>query len=130
GGTEPGYFTSYPEGDRQVVEWGFTPTSAGDVRTFVLEYVVEGGLWVYPDAQVVEWRAVPAERSDILVEQSTVTVTLPSQLANEQVQYTAYGPAYTAQVATGGATTEVIFQANEPLPEGLAFQVQVGLPPE
>ncbi len=129
GGTEPGYFTSYQEGDLQVVEWGFTPTRAGDVRTFVLEYVVEGGLWVYPDAQVIEWRAVPAERSEVLVEQSTVTVTLPSLLAAEQLQYTADGPAYAAQVATTGPTTQVIFQASEALPEGIAFHVQVGLPP-
>ena len=129
GGSGPGSFTTYPDGDLQVVEWNFTPTSAGDVRTFVLEYVVEGGLWLYPDAQVLEWRAVPAERSDILVEQSTVTVTLPSPLSEEQLQYTAYGPAYQSQIATTPTTTQILFQADEALPEGMAFQVQVGLPP-
>ena len=31
---QPGGFTAYRDGDVMVVEWSFTPTSAGDVRTF------------------------------------------------------------------------------------------------
>ncbi len=124
GSSDPGGFAAYRDGDVMVVEWNFTPTSPGDVRTFVLEYVVQGGLWVYPDQQILEWRAVPADRSGIAVESSRVTVTLPTTLATEQRQYTAYGPAYTATATE----QDVTFTASEPIPDGVAFQVQVGLP--
>ncbi|MEZ4681732.1 MAG: DUF2207 domain-containing protein [Caldilineaceae bacterium] len=124
GSSDPGGFTAYRDGDVYVVEWNFAPTNPGDVRTFTLEYVVQGGLWIYPDEQVLEWRAVPADRSGITVEASTVTVTVPPAVSQQQVQYTAYGPSYT----TEAAADQVIFTATEPLPDGVAFQVQVGMP--
>lgn len=117
-------FTIDRDGAGTYVEWSFTPTEPGDVRTFVLEYLVEGGLWVYPNEQVFEWRAVPADRGGILVEASTVTVTVPDGLVAERLLYTAYGPEFTATTAEEA----VLFSATEPLPDGLAFQVQVGLP--
>ena len=121
---QPGGFTAYRDGDVMAVEWSFTPTNPGDVRTFVLEYVVEGGLWVYPDEQIVEWRAVPADRSGIVVEESTITVTAPAGVTADQLQYTAYGPGYEATVDGN----QVTFTATESLPDGVAFQVQVGMP--
>jgi len=122
--SDPGGFIAYADGDLMVVEWAFTPTKPGDVRTFVLEYVVQGGLWVYPDEQLLEWRAVPAERSGIVVEESSVTVTMPLRSITDQLRYSAYGPAFET------TTTEenLIFTATEPIPDGEAFQVQVGLP--
>jgi len=124
GGSGPGTFTTETDTDFIYVNWEYTPTEPGDVRTFVLEYEVVGGLWVYPNEKVLEWRAVPADRSGIEVEQSTVTVTLPTAVATDQLHYTAYGPTFQA---TATATT-VTFVATEALPDGVQFQIQVGLP--
>lgn len=124
GGSGPNTFTTERDGDFIYVNWEYTPTQPGDVRTFILEYVVVGGLWVYPDQTVLEWRAVPADRSDLVVENSVVTVTLPTAVAANQLQATAYGPDF--QMTTNPDV--VIFTATEPLPNGVQFQVQVGFP--
>lgn len=124
GGSGPNTFTTERDGDFIYVNWEYTPTQPGDVRTFILEYAVVGGLWVYSDQTVLEWRAVPADRSDIVVESSVVTITLPAAVATDQLQYTAYGPTF--QAATSANT--VTFTATEPLPSGVQFQVQVGVP--
>ncbi len=122
-GSGPGSFTVSREGDSLYVEWEFTPTRPGDVRTFVIQYDVKGGLWVYPDQTVLEWRAVPADRSGIPVEASQVKVTLPQAVAPEALHYTAYGPEFTARVTEDSVT----FEAGA-IPDGTAFQVQVGFP--
>lgn len=124
GSDRPGTFTTERDNDFIYVSWEYTPTEPGDVRTFVLEYEVVGGLWSYPNEKVLEWRAVPADRSGIVVESSTVTVTLPTAVAADQVQATAYGPSF----QTTTRTSAVIFTATEPLPDGVQFQIQVGLP--
>lgn len=124
GGSGPNTFTTERDGDFIYVNWEYAPTQPGDVRTFILEYEVVGGLWVYPDQTVLEWRAVPGDRSDIGIESSVVTVTLPSAVAAEQLQATAYGPRF--QTTTTPDT--VSFTATEPLPDGIQFQVQVGFP--
>jgi hypothetical protein len=121
----PGAYTVESDADTVYVSWGYTPTVPGDLRTFILEYRVVGGLWVYPDQQILEWRAVPADRSGLLVEASTVTVTLPTAVPVADLQSTAYGPAFSTTVTDG----QVIFTADEPLPDGVGFQIQVGFPP-
>lgn len=124
-GSGPNSYTLERDADFLYVNWEYTPTQPGDVRTFVLQYEVVGGLWVYPDETILEWRAIPADRSGILVESSAVTVTWPSAVSADGVQMTAYGPAY----ETTSDATSVTFTATEPLPDGTQFQVQVGLPP-
>ncbi|MFN8446027.1 MAG: DUF2207 domain-containing protein [Caldilineaceae bacterium] len=124
GDSVPNTFSSGLTGNSVFVSWEYTPTVAGDVRTFVLEYEVVGGLWVYPEQTVLEWRAVPADRSGIEVENSVVTVTLPAKVAADQLQFTAYGPSY----QTTTSPTEVAFSASEAIPDGTQFQVQVGFP--
>ncbi|MEZ4731443.1 MAG: DUF2207 domain-containing protein [Caldilineaceae bacterium] len=59
-----------------------------------------------------------------MVERSTVTVNLPAAVASDQLQATAYGP--TVQTTT--SPTAVTFTATEPIPDGVQFQIQVGLP--
>ena len=56
GGEGPGTFTTQYDGDNLAVDWTFEPTRPGDVRTFVLAYTVAGGLWSYPDRDLLEWR--------------------------------------------------------------------------
>lgn len=107
------------------VNWRYEETSPGDVRTFVLQYEVVGGLWVYPDETILEWRAVPADRSGLLVLASQVTIDLPAEVPPADLRYTAYGPEFTAQVSGN----QITLRAAEPLPDGVRFQVQVGFPP-
>ncbi|MBX3011351.1 MAG: DUF2207 domain-containing protein [Caldilineaceae bacterium] len=124
GGSGPRTFTTEEDSNFIYVQWEYEPTAPGDVRTFVLEYEVVGGLWRYPNETLLEWRAVPADRGDIVVESSTVTVTLPTTVAPDQIQSTAYGPSF--QTAT--QATDITFTATEPIPDGVQFQIQVGLP--
>lgn len=129
-GSGPGSFTTEYDGSALYVDWTFTPTQPGDVRTFVVEYTVVGGLWIYPDQDLLEWRAVPAERSGIPVLASVVTVTLPPDPATGlpvpagALSTASFGQP--ASVATGDGQT--VFTSDGPIPDGLALQVQVGFP--
>ncbi len=131
-GDSPGSFRWENDGNSIFVDWTYTPTTIGDVRTFTLEYRVKGGVWIYPAGNILEWRAVPADRSDILVESSVITVTLPASVADDDLRYTAYGPRFQTTVTTTQNNptpqTQVIFSADEALPSGTQFQVQVGFP--
>ncbi len=122
-----GYAGSYTwrrNGSNIDVEWNYNRTAPGDVKTFVLEYTVEGGLWVYDEEYVLEWRAVPGDRSGFTAESSTVTVHIPTTPAADALHYTAFGPAYTATAQPG----QVTFTATKALPDGMNFQVMVGFP--
>lgn len=120
GGSGPGSFQVEEEADSITVEWAYTETRPGEVRTFILEYTVSGGLWLYPDGDILEWRAVPEDRSGILVETSRITVTVPGAVTAA----TAFGPPFEQEMVGGQA----IFAATEPIPDGIAFQVQVVFP--
>lgn len=121
---EPFTFAVDADADFFFVEWGYPETQIGERRTFVLEYDVAGGLWVYEEGDRLEWRAVPADRSGLPVRSSTVTVTLPEPIPADELFATAFGPEYEAEISDG----EVIFTALQPLPDGLAFQILVEFP--
>lgn len=138
GGQGPGTFSTEYDGDSLYVDWTFTPTRPGEVRTFVVEYTVTGGLWIYPDGDpstgsgqaLLEWRAVPADRSGAPVEASRVTVTLPPDPATGQpvpsgdLTATSFDWPSEMQIGDGRVT----FDSSEPIPDGLAMLVQVGFP--
>jgi hypothetical protein len=122
GGTlTPLSFTVSDETNVQYVDWEYDETEAGEARTFVLQYTVEGGLWVYADRDYLRWFAVNAERSGLPVEEATVTVTLPESAAGS----------LSAQVISGngvGAAVEnrARFETSAPLADGEAFEIEVG----
>ncbi len=138
GGEGPGTFTTEYDGDSLYVDWTFTPTQPGEIRTFVVEYIVTGGLWIYPDGDpstgggqaLLEWRAVPADRSGVPVEASRVTVTLPPDPGTGQPApagvLTATSFDWPSDIQTGDG--QVTFDSSEPIPDGLSFLVQVGFP--
>jgi hypothetical protein len=129
-GSGPGSFTTEYDGSNLYVDWTFTPTRPGDVRTFVVEYLVAGGLWIYPDGDLLEWRAVPADRSGVPVQASRVTVTLPPDPATgqpapaNQLSATSFDQPSSIQIEDG----QVVFESAGAIPDGAAFQVQVGFP--
>ncbi|MCB9128982.1 MAG: DUF2207 domain-containing protein [Ardenticatenales bacterium] len=112
--------------DDIALDWGYPPTTAGDRREFVIEYVVIGGLWVYDDFDALEWRAVPADRSGIPVEQSRVTVRLPAPLSEAEMLNTVFSP--NAVTTTQPEPGLLQFEAAQPLPDGIAFHIQVAFP--
>lgn len=138
GGEGPGTFVTQYDGDHLYVDWTFEPTQPGDVRTFTLAYTVVGGLWVYPGEDpatnpgqaILEWRAVPADRSGVPVLASQVTVTLPPDPVMGQpvpagdLQATSFGQAADFQIDDGRVT----FESQGMIPDGTALQVQVGFP--
>ncbi|GAB4532152.1 MAG: hypothetical protein Kow0063_12350 [Anaerolineae bacterium] len=123
--TEAGTFTVRVEASNVYIEWHYQETSPGEVRTFLLQYEIIGGLWVYTDETILEWRAIPADRSGFPILASQVTVNLPAEVAPAELRYTAYGPEFTVQVVGN----QIIFEATQVIPDGVRFQVQVGFPP-
>lgn len=117
------YFVSY-EQDSVLVDWMYEETAPGETRVFVIEYDVIGGLWVYEDGDILEWRALPADRSGVPVNSSTVTVTLPQQADAGSLETFAFGPPYDVTVEDGRA----IFTAEGGVDDGTAFQIMVGFP--
>lgn len=138
GGEGPGTFVTQYDGDHLYVDWTFEPTQPGDVRTFTLAYTVVGGLWVYPSDDpatgpgqaLLEWRAVPADRSGVPVLNNQVTVTLPPDPATGQpvpagdLQAASFGHEADFQIDDGRVT----FTGQGAIPDGVALQVQVAFP--
>lgn len=117
------YSVSY-EQQAVFVEWMYEQTTPGESRTFVLEYDVIGGLWIYDDGDILEWRAVPADRSGVPVRSSTVTVTLPEGAGASTLEAHAFGPPFDVETDDRQAT----FVAESEIADGTAFQVMVGFP--
>ncbi|MCP4426409.1 MAG: DUF2207 domain-containing protein, partial [Chloroflexi bacterium] len=126
-GGGPNSYTTERDGDVIYVDWEFPETQPGDTLTFTLQYKVLGGLWVYPQTDTLEWRAVPAERG-FPVPASWVVVNLPFTVATDALDYTAFGPASTVETIETETGQQIVFNAAEPIPDGVAFQVLVDFP--
>lgn len=122
--SSPGDYAVSQDGQNLYVDWRYTETEPGDVRTFIVQYDVSGGLWVYPNETVLEWRAVPGDRNGFPVLNSRVTVTLPEAVEPGELRYTAYGPEFEAEASR----ERVTWSAGEALADGTHFQVRLGLP--
>ncbi len=123
-GSGPGSYTVSFEGNNCYVDWTYTATSPGEVRTFSLDYRVKGGLWVYPDGQILRWRAVPADRSGIPIEASQVRVLLPPSISLQDVMALSGG----IEASLRAEGQELIYEAG-PIPDGDYLQIEVTLPP-
>ena len=127
-GVGPDTFSLAEDGETLFIDWEYAPTKAGDALTFVVEYVVEGGLWIYPESDLLEWRAVAADRGGLVVPESRVTVNLPFVIDPEALAYDAFGPANTAVTRPTTDGQQVVFSNSEPIDDGTAFQVLVEFP--
>ena len=121
-------FTQSTEGDSLYVDWEYAPTSPGDTMVFVLEYTVVDGLWVYPDATRLEWRAVPADRNGIPVPNSQVTVTLPAAVPASALTTDAFGPEFDVKIAEEAASTTITYRAKSEIADGTRFQILLDFP--
>ena len=130
GGSGAGTFSLERGFDAIRVDWEYEPTSGAETRTFVVEYRVLGGLWIYPDTDWLAWKAVPADRSGIPTEASRVTVHLPGPTPGRPLD----PDDLIANTKGVEATTEVVdartivFESAGAVPDGTAFEVVVGFP--
>nr|HID13419.1 DUF2207 domain-containing protein [Anaerolineae bacterium] len=125
GGYGPETYSVDRESDTTYVEWEYEPTSGTEVRTFTVEYQVLGGLWVYPDGDLLSWTAVPADRSGIPVEASRVTVHMPQTVSPANLWFQSHGAEASAEVLDGQT---VVFEALAPIPDGTPLEIEVGFP--
>ncbi len=73
------------------IAWGFEP-AANEVRTFLVEYDVEGGLLSYlendPPGQEISWIAVGEELTEVApVREATMTIRLPTAVDPAQTNF-------------------------------------------
>lgn len=85
-----GTFTADTSSTGLNIDYAFPTTSYGDQRHIRLEYDVFGGLRVYEDLeppnQQLWWMAISSEVTEVApIESSTVSVTLPEEVPQEQV---------------------------------------------
>ena len=119
GGAPNTYEISTKEGDRYI-KWYFAPTEGR--HTYILRYLVHGGLRYYDDGDQVWWKVVP---DDLIarVEDSRVTIHLPAGAVAEVVE------AYNVESQiTGQGTRTVTFEALEMIYPGWEYEVRVQFP--
>ncbi len=106
------------------IEWQYASVNPGDVRIFVIDYRIQGGLWIYRRGDFLRWDAINRERSGVMIEQAQVTVRLPGEIPADSISATNEG----AAIEQKQATTEnlLTFNANQPLLDGEGVNVKVG----
>ncbi len=108
--------------NEQVIYWYF-PYTQNSVHTYVIRYVVKGGLRIYDGGDQLWWKAVPADRN-FPVLASQVKVTLPATFTPDQLKFENYGANAKAYLANGDT---VIFTAND-ISGGDELEVRVQFP--
>jgi hypothetical protein len=107
------------------------PPALGDTLVFVLEYTVTGGLWVYPEAARLEWRALPADRSGLAVPQKPgERDPANGRCRRSVVCRSVWSRVHAWKLPTMADSTTVVYEASEAVVDGTAFQVLLDFPPE
>ncbi|HID88160.1 MAG TPA: DUF2207 domain-containing protein, partial [Anaerolineae bacterium] len=109
-------------GDEYRIKWYMPEPRSNSRHTYVVRYVVHGGLRYYDDGDQLWWKAVFPDRS-FPVQASTVTVRLPEGATAEKAE--AY---FTKATVTGVGTQTVVFTAQETIDPGQEFEVRVQFP--
>lgn len=122
---QPGTFTTNTTASGLSVDYAFPMTSFGDERQIQLEYDMFGALRVYEDLepanQQLWWVAISDEVTDIApIEESTVSVTLPEQVSEEQIVAAPDSPEVSGSTYTWTRSN---------LGEGDSFEVRLQFPP-
>lgn len=112
------------------IDWGFGPVSS-EVRTFLLEYDVQGALRVYtnPPNQQIWWTAIGTDVTDIAtVQRATMTIVLPKAVSLADPALMVSGPGGTEPSAhTSDGQTWTWSAAN--LTSGDSLEVRLQIPP-
>ncbi len=108
--------------NEQVIYWYF-PYTENSVHTYVIRYVVKGGLRIYDGGDQLWWKAVPPDRN-FPVLASQVKVTLPGSFTADQLKIESYGTEAQSYIANGST---VIFTADN-ISGGDELEVRVQFP--
>ncbi len=116
----PGTFTVGREGNKLVVTWWYPPTADSE-RSFMLSYLVHGGLRYYEGGDQLWWKAVSPDIT-VPVMSSRVVVHLSTVVSEADLKAASYGaPARISR--PDGAT--VVFEATDIGPQqGMEIRVQ------
>jgi uncharacterized membrane protein YgcG len=82
------YFLETRAGDADKLTW-FFPATSNQTRTFVLHYVLNGALRIYPNGDQLWWKFIEADRG-YTINASRVVVHLPANAPTEQLKATTY----------------------------------------
>ena len=115
-------------GDEWTLNWTYARTAPGDRRAFLIRYRALGGVWVYPDRDILRWDAVHADRSGVPVRDSSVTVHLPLAIPVESIAYSAAGPPVETARGRDDAGHQIRWRSLDELPDGEPFHVAVEFP--
>jgi uncharacterized membrane protein YgcG len=102
-----GFTTSINDGELEIT-WYFPPTS-NSTHTYVIRYLVNGGLRFYEGGDQVWWKAIPADRN-FPVRSSRVTVSPPANFPQDQLVVASYGAPATNYYDDQG---RVVFEAQD-----------------
>ncbi len=116
-------FRSFVNDSNELVIYWYFPYTSGTTHTYVLRYVVKGGLRIYDEGDQVWWKAIPPDRG-FPITSSQVKVTLPATFNPDQLKYESYG-AVSSVYNPNGST--VIFTASD-IFAGDEMEVQVQFP--
>lgn len=116
------FTTNVDDSGNLAIYWYF-PYTQNSTHTYIIRYVVKGGLRIYDDGDQVWWKAVPADRN-FPVLASQVKVTLPATFNTDQLKYESYGVDTNAYSPNGST---VIFTAND-IAGGEELEVRVQFP--
>ncbi len=116
-------FTTDIDSDNNLVLYWYFPYTQNSTHTYIIRYVVKGGLRIYDDGDQVWWKAVPPDRN-FPVTASQVKVTLPTTFNPDQLKFESYGADATGYIANGST---VIFTANN-IAGGEELEVRVQFP--
>ena len=113
--------TDKERGEFQIV-WRLPEPRAGSQHTYVVQYVVHGGVRYYSGGDQLWWKAVFPDRP-FPVLASRVTVHLPDGAVAERAA--AY---FTEATISGMGTDTVVFEATDTIDPGEEFEIRVQFP--
>ncbi len=117
-------FDVYRKDGEQKIYWYFPYTDSEHAsHTYVIRYLIKGGLRIYDDGDQVWWKAIGADHNFPVVN-SQVTVELPGEFTETQISAEAYGTQ--ANIQMPNAST-LVFAAND-IPAQQEFEVRVKFP--
>lgn len=123
----PGSFAVDHTGDGWAITWYYIPVKEGE-RTFIVSYEVDGVVRNGDEGDEMDeiwWVAIFPER-DVPVEKSSVTLHLPEDADLRMDDLEINLPS--ANASTSIEENTLIFERDEPLPPGRAFDVRVRFP--
>ncbi len=117
-------FDTYQEDGEQKIYWYFPYTDSEHAsHTYVIRYLVKGGLRIYDDGDQIWWKAIGPDHNFPVVN-SQVTVNLPAEFTEAQISAEAYSTQ--ADIQMPNAST-LVFTAGD-IPAQQEFEVRVKFP--